>query len=228
MPADWCRLEVTLGQKTWHNDGRRAAPGSRVPLNTTADDLMRQIHGTANHAATIVANTLHTEWRYRRATGRPQDYRTITRAVALVAPNIDRLTTTLDGIAVALHAAHLHRQVVHQLGHTRQREHKHLPCPRCGAQSLVREIQDRRHYSSNTDGSATPEVVRCLACDGKWSETDYSWLATMVLAEQEEHAVLKYLLAERDWALTILAHELGLPSVEALLDRLRTAQHVHV
>lgn len=243
LPHDWCRLKLTIGENRSREagGGRRPKPASRVLLNVNADDLMRQIHEACNQAAELVAAELNTQWVSRRPSGRGWDYRAITAAVALVAERIDTLTSTAAGAGIALRVTNLHRLVTRQLGETRQREHKHLPCPSCGAQALVREVQDRRGAVSADDGSATPEVVRCLACDGgpnrdgTWTETEYEWLSTMVLSEREEHEVLKWLLAkaewerdlalwlaeERQWALGDVAKLLCFDDADDLMDRVR-------
>jgi hypothetical protein len=234
LPHDWCRLKLTIGENRSREagGGRRPKPGSRVLVNVNSDDLMRQIHDTCSAAAEIIAHDFNARWVRRRPTGRGRDYRAIADAAKLVGANIETLTARPAGAEVALRITNLHRLVVRQLGETSQREHKHLPCPSCGAQALVREVQDRRRTVSADDGSATPEVVRCLACDGgpsrdgTWTETEYEWLSTMVLSEREALDVWKYLLAERDWALARLAKELGFEDVDTLMGRLRETETV--
>ncbi|AER47643.1 DNA binding protein [Mycobacterium phage DS6A] len=246
LPGQWRKLELTLGEsRAPVAGGRRPKPGSRVPINTNTDELMGQIAAACDDAGRIVAAALHTQWRPLNRARRTvrHEHSVIVAAAELVAPNVPALLDGGLGLGVARRIMHLHRRARHQLGETRQRERQHLPCPSCGAQALVREVQDRRRTTSAGDGSATPEVIRCLACnggpnrDGTWTETEYTWLAHMVLAEREEIAVLKWLLAEaqherdvaawlaaeRDWALDRLAADLHLMDGYHLLERVRAA-----
>lgn len=249
LPADWCKLKLTIGESRAHagGGGRRPKPGSRVPINTAADDLMRQIAAACDTAAVLVSDAVHAQWHFfGRPTGRDRDYRMIQGAVRLVAERVDTLADQPGGINTALRLAVLHRRAVRHLGETSQREKQHLPCPSCGAQALVKEVRDLRGRES-VNGTETPEVIRCLACDGgpngdgTWTEAEYQWLSTMVLSEREEHNVLKWLLAkaewerdyaawvaaEREWALGVVAGVLniesdpGLTSAAGLLERVR-------
>lgn len=247
LPADWCKLKLTIGESRAPigGGGRRPKPGSRVPINTAADDLMRRIVYTAWDAALVVAFELNARWDWARASrSSGHDYKLLSAAVDLVAPNVDKLAD-VDPHA-ALRICLMHRYATKHLGETRQLERKHLPCPSCGAQALVKEVQDLRGRQS-IDGIETPEVIRCLACDGgpngdgTWTEDQYRWLAKMVTSEREEHKVLKWLLAEaqwerdiaawlaaeREWALGVVAGILniesgpGLTSAAGLLERVR-------
>jgi hypothetical protein len=247
LPADWCKLKLTIGESRAlvGGGGRRPKPGSRVPINTAADDLMRRIVLSAWDAAAAVAAELNVRWDWARASrSSGHDYKLLAAAAALVAPNVDKLVDA-DPTA-ALYLTALHRYATRHLGETHQREKQHLPCPSCGAQALVKEVRDLRGRQS-VNGVETPDVIRCLACDGgpngdgTWTEAEYEWLRTMVLSEREEHEVLKWLLAEaqwqrdvaawlaaeRHWVLGYVAGVLniedqpGLRSADGLIDRVR-------
>lgn len=208
LPQDWLKLKLTIGEsRTQIGGGRRPKPESRVLLNTGTDAMMRDIVSLCTWAVKTVAPVL----RIMSEVVPPNpssvvEYRVITRAVALVSDNVTKLVTVADGVEICEQIVLLHRRAVRQLGETEQREKLALPCPSCGRQSLVREVQDRRGRES-VGGVATPEVVRCLSCeggpnrDGTWSESDYRWLSTMVLSEREEANVLRWLLAEANWKL---------------------------
>jgi hypothetical protein len=209
LPGDWCRLKLTLGefQVSAGGGGRRPKPGSRVPLNVGTDSLMRDIVSVCAWAADAVEPALGV--RAGMPLRNPSSivgYKTITRAVGLVSHHVEKLLEAGDGVEICEQIVLLHRRAVRQLGETEQRERLHLPCPSCGRLSLVREVQDRRGREL-VAGVETPEVVRCLSCDGgpnrdgTWTETEYQWLSTMVLSEREEHNVLKWLLAEANWRL---------------------------
>lgn len=246
LPGDWCKLKLTIGEsRAPLRGGRRPKPGSRVPINVGADELMRQIVTAAWDAGALVAAELNARWPWIRQTrSSVHDYQLLVAAERLASPNVGALISNPAGIGVALLITHLHRRVAQQVGETMQRERKHLPCPSCGAQALVQEVQDRRGHVSASDGSATPEVIRCLACDGgpnrdgTWTETEYEWLAQMVLSEREEHNVLKWLLAEaqwerdyalwlaveREWALDVVAVEMGIDTSDefgGMVNRIR-------
>ncbi|OBJ19882.1 hypothetical protein [Mycobacterium sp. 1245801.1] len=232
LPSDWCKLKLTIGESRAPvgGGGRRPKPGSRVPINTAADDLMRQIAGACDTAAVLVSDAVHTQWHFfGRPTGRDRDYRMIEKAVRLVAERVDTLVACgAIGIHAALRLAVLHRYATRHLGETRQREKQHLPCPSCGAQALVKEVRDLRGRGS-VNGVETPEVIRCLACDGgpngdgTWTEAEYQWLSKMVLTEREEQDVLKWLLAEAQWERDVAAwlaaeREFALDLVASMLD----------
>lgn len=247
LPGDWCKLKLTIGEsRSPIRGGRRPKPGSRVPINVSTDELMRHIVAACNYAAELVAAELNTEWRwYGRATTSAHDYRLLVAAELMVSPHVDKLAEA--DTAAALRLADLHRRVTQQLGETRQRERQHLPCPSCGAQALVKEVQDRRRNVSAADGTATPEVIRCLACDGgpnrdgTWTEAEYQWLSRMVLDEREEMNLTKWLVAEANWQRDVVAwlaaerhwvlgyvagvlnieSDPGLSSADALIDRVR-------
>ncbi|PKQ59740.1 hypothetical protein B5566_02545 [Mycobacterium sp. MHSD3] len=247
LPDDWLKLELTIGEHRAlvGDKTRRPRPGSKVPINVATDDLMRRIVEAAHTAAALVAKTTGARWRgYPRSTTTGRDYRLVQAAARLVAERVDVLIAAEDGgLDAAIRIVDLHRQAVQQLGETRQRERQHLPCPSCGVQALVREVQDRRPaYSSGPhDGRQTPEVIRCLACDGgpngdgTWTETEYRWLSTMVISEREEHNMLKWLLAEaqwerdiatwlaaeREWVMAEIARMTGMDGPDALLARVR-------
>lgn len=249
LPADWCKLKLTLGEsraaQIGGGGGRRPKPGSRVPINVSADDLMRRIVLGAWDAAALIAGELNARWDWaRQSRSSGHDYKLIAAAVALVAPNVDKLAGADPETALLIPV--LHRYAVRHLGETVQREKQELPCPSCGAKALVKEVQDLRGRQS-VNGVETPEVIRCLACDGgpnrdgTWTEAEYLWLSTMVLSEREEHNVLKWLLAEAEWgrdvALWVAAerhwvlgyvagvlnieNDPGLASADALVDRVR-------
>lgn len=229
LPGDWCKLKLTIGESRAPvgGGGRRPKPGSRVPINTAADDLMRRIVVGAWDAAALVAGTLNSRWDWARASrSSGHDYKLLVAAADLVAPNVDKLTDADPDTALYLTA--LHRYAVRHLGETQQREKQHLPCPSCGAQALVKEVRDMRGRGS-VNGVETPEVIRCLACDGgpnrdgTWTEAEYQWLSTMVLSEREEQDVLKWLLAEAEWERDVAAwlaaeREFALDLVASMLD----------
>lgn len=213
LPGDWCRLKLTIGEfrMSAGGGGRRPKPGSRVPLNAATDALMRDIVSVCAWATASVAQELNVDpGMVGRNPSSTVAYRTITRAVGLVASRIEKLIGTPDGVEICEQIVLLHRRATRQLGEAEQRERLHLPCPSCGRVSLVREVQDLRGRQS-ANGVETPEVVRCLSCDGgpnrdgTWTEAEYTWLSTMVLSEREEHNVLKYLLAEANWRLEQIA-----------------------
>lgn len=244
LPGDWCKLNLTLGEpsRSVKSGGRRPKPGSRVPINVGADELMRQIVIASWDAGALVAAELNTRWPWIRQTrSSVHDYQLLVAAERLASPNVGSLISDPAGIGVALLITHLHRRVTQQIGETRQRERQHLPCPSCGAQALVKEVQDRRGLVSAGDGTATPEVIRCLSCDGgpnrdgTWTEAEYQWLAQMVLSEREEHNVLKWLLAEaqherdvaswlaseRHWVLGKFAQSLGYADATEIIENTR-------
>lgn len=197
LPQDWLKLKLTLGEDRRVDkvaQTRRGKPGSRVLINVDGDELMTQIVALADTAAAVVAESLGVQYRARAdkvSRASQQQYRLLTRAVDLAANSVDVLVADADGIDVAVQILKLRRRVVSHLGETAQRERKHLPCPSCGATTLVKEVQDRRGRES-TDGIETPEVIRCLSCDGgpnrdgTWTEAEYRWLSMMVLSEREK------------------------------------------
>lgn len=249
LPGDWCKLKLTIGESraSVSGGGRRPKPGSRVPLNVSADELMRHMVLAAWDAGSHVAGELSSRWDWvRRPRSSAHDYRLLVAAELLVSPNVRLLAANQDGVRTALFLGHLHRRATQHLGETLQRERQHLPCPSCGAQALVKEVQDRRGRES-VAGVQTPEVIRCLACDGgpnrdgTWTEAEYQWLSRMVLDEREEIAVLKWLLAQAEWERDMAAwlaaerywvlgyvagvlnieNDPGLASADGLIDRVR-------
>lgn len=218
MPSDWCKLLITIGENRSPErvQSRKPKPGSRVPINLNADMLMREIVDAGNDAGEYVSIQMNIEpsamikRRLRKgfSTSNMQDYRMIVASSRLISEKIDKLLDE-DGLPLILRLSDLHRRVRHHLGDVAQRERQHLPCPSCGKTTLVKEVQDQRGRMS-TGGVETPEVIRCLSCDGgpnrdgTWTETEYQWLSTMVLSEREEHDVLKWLLAEAQWRLSKL------------------------
>lgn len=219
MPSDWCKLLITIGENRAPErvESRKPKPGSRVPINLNADALMREIVDAGNEAAEYVAVQMNVQQsalvkRYLKrgwSTSNMQEYRMVVASSRLVGESIDKILDE-GGLPLILRVSELHRRVRHHLGDVAQRERQHLPCPSCGRATLIKEVQDLRGRQS-ADGVETPEVIRCLSCDGgpnrdgTWTETEYKWLSTMVLSEREEHDVLKWLLAEAQWRLDKLA-----------------------
>lgn len=209
LPRDWCKLKITLGESARiDTEPRRTKPGSRVLINLAADELMDRIAQTCERAGAMVADRVNIKPnrpRTNRESG--SEFRRMCRSISILILHIDKLLDNSPGIDAGADIVKLHQQAARHLGETQQRERLHLPCPSCGNASLVREVQDRRGRSSGDDGTATPEVVRCLSCDGgpsgdgTWTETEYEWLSHMVLSEREEHNVLSWLLAEAQWRL---------------------------
>lgn len=250
LPHDWCKLKVTIGESRApvSDKTRRPKPGPKVPLNVTNDALMRDMVDTANEAAEVVAAAMNVTWtrtghtKTGWSTSSWQDYRLLHRAVRLITGRVDKLLEAPEGVDIARRLVMLHRSTVRHLGETAQRERQHLPCPSCGANALVKEVQDRRGHES-VAGVETPEVIHCMACEGTWTESEYQWLSTMVLSEREEHDVLKWLLeeakwqrdvaawlaAEREWILFTIADTaglvkaLGVDNSADLITRLRAA-----
>lgn len=207
LPHGWLKLELTLGEhRAPHSEKtRRPKPGSRIPLNVTTDALMRDIEDVLQDAAKAVANEMHMCLRVYSDTqnSNRQMYRRVRHAARIVSPNIDKLMASQDGgVYMARRLVELQRAVIRHLGETAQREKLHLPCPACGAQGLVKEVQDRRgheYHSEDDGGTETPEVVRCTNCEGEWTEAEYKWLSHMVLSEREELEMVEWLLAEARW-----------------------------
>ena len=162
LPADWCRLKLTIGELRAQagGGGRRPKPGSRVPLNAATDGLMREIVAVSRWAVDVVADELRVDRvAARRNASSAVEYRLIVRAVELVSPNIERLIGLPDGVEICERFVLLHRRATRQLGETEQRERLHLPCPSCGRMSLVREVQDRRRTTSGDGGVGTAFCV---------------------------------------------------------------------
>lgn len=228
LPQTWRKLKLTLGDTPQHlNDGvRKPKPGARIPINTDADELMRAITETLNTAATIVAATLHARWAWdcHHRTTR-HDHKLINAATTLITHHIATLAEHAPHTAIAI--ANLHHQARKHLGETRWREHQPLPCPHCNAPTLVKEIEDRRHTTTTGAGVTTPEVIHCLTCHGKWSETEYHWLQTIIVADlnAKDTHMLEWLLAERDWVLDTLATDLGLTDHNELITAVRNSAH---
>jgi hypothetical protein len=203
LPHDWCKLKLTIGENrsVATEATRKPKPSSRILLNLEADELMRLIAFTLEDAALLVASEVNvTRPSLPRNPASRVQYQRLISACDLVQPRVETLCELAAGPDVALKLLDLHHRAVMHLGETAQRERLHLPCPSCGRLALVREVQDRRGRQS-VDGVETPEVIRCTACDGTWTEAEYAWLSQMVRSEKEEHHMLKWLLAEANWRL---------------------------
>lgn len=205
LPIGWLKLELTIGEhRAPHSEKtRRPRPGSRIPLNVTTDALMRDIEDVLLQCAKTVANEMHMALRMYPGNSNYQMYRRVRHYAGVVSSNIDKLIANADsGVDMAKRLVELERQLVRHIGETAQRERKHLPCPVCGAQGLVKEVRDmrgREYHSHNAGGNETPEVIRCTNCDGEWTEAEYDWFSHMVLSEREELDMVEWLLAEARW-----------------------------
>lgn len=106
----------------------------------------------------------------------------------------------LDGVDLAMQIVDLSRAVYDEMGLARLRHHEPMACPavshtgkRCGAYTVGRN-----------DGTAEYD---CTTCGAVWTQREYDWLIGSVLdevREQEEMAVLIYLLGEAYWRLDTL------------------------
>jgi hypothetical protein len=199
LPRQWLQLKCSLGEsRSSVVSGRRPKPGSSVPLNVGTEALMRDVVRAMHDAARLVGEQARVDVPVLPANpSSVREFRVLTSAAALVGNRVGVLAASAAGLDAARVLVVSHRRCVRQLGEDRQQERLHLPCPQCGRQSLVREVVDRRGWSSG--GVGTPEVVRCLGCREEWSESEYRWLSQLVLAdakEREEQDVLRWLLAE--------------------------------
>jgi len=202
LPGQWLQLRASLGESRVlvGGGGRRPKPGASVPINLGTDALMRDIVRVLHDGAVLLAPVLNVVVPVLLCNpSSVSEFRGMSSAVDLLRPNVERLAVVDGGVEVAKRIVHQHRRAVRQLGESPQREMLHLPCPRCGRQLLVREVQDRRGWSSG--GGETPEVVRCLGCQEEWTESEYAWLSRMVISERDESDVLKWLVAEAQWKL---------------------------
>lgn len=202
FPQQWLKLELTLGEhRAPHSERtRRPKPGSIIPLNVTTDELQHRVDDLLLNAALLVASEMKMKLRRYEGESTIQVHRRIQRYATLVYTNLDKLLAAEPTNASVRGMVQLHSTIVRHLGETAQRERKHLPCPQCGAQGLVKEVQDNRGKEYHSDNvNETPEVVRCTNCDGAWSEEEYNWLSRIVLSEREEREMVEWLLAEARW-----------------------------
>ena len=251
LPHDWLKLKASLAD-TGGGAGEkvRSTPTPAAPINVAAEALMARIVDCVKRGDATVREVMGMDVMAGSGRGSRAEYRFLTAATMRIVPNVDRLIGAPEGaywrghvglawsgVDVALMALDVRRRVRQHLGETRQREVLHLPCPRCNARALVREVEDRRRWTSATDGVATPEVIRCAACEGEWTEAEYRWLSRMVLSERErkEIRVLEWLLAEatwqrdvalwlateREWAMDNVAQVIGLEGAADLLVSVR-------
>lgn len=221
MPNDWCKLKLTIGEKRARGQveeiSRRPKPGSKVLINVDTAELMGEIVDVCDRSTRLALGRGERK-RSRgdvvvgQSSADRYDFRVVLKAVDVVTKNIDVLASSQEGTMLALKVFDLGYRVRRHLGETLYREKQHLPCPVCGELALVKEVQDKRQsVSSANQEDITPEVIRCLACnggpnqDGTWTEAEYKWLQSMVLTDQEEHEMLKWLLAEAEWQRDVCA-----------------------
>ncbi|WP_131816874.1 hypothetical protein [Mycobacteroides abscessus] len=215
LPNEWCKLKLTIGEKrsrgAQEEVSRRPKPGSKVLINVDTAELMGEIVLICDEATRGVLKSIEREHRrgypaLGRSTADRYDFAIVLKAVDVVTHDIGVLASSSEGVMICLKLLDLAYRIRRHLGETLYRERQHLPCPSCGELALVKEVQDKRgRVSSDDQEDITPEVIRCLACNGgpnqngTWTETEYRWLAKMVLSEREEHEMLKWLLAEAQW-----------------------------
>lgn len=251
---DWCKLKLVLGEREASGSDKVTFTRSpAIPINIHADALMVELREVVGLAAKMVALECGVK-RPRRAS----QYRGLVADVGLVGPRLDvligaksrwfavrddegRSVAELSGVDLVRQLVDVHAKVRSHTGESVRVRREPLPCPRCDTpRALVREVQDRRGYVSASDGSATPEVVRCVSCGEQWSEADYRWLSQLVLSEKEGRQVLElaqwllaearwerdvaaWLAAEREWALADIARTVGVESAAVLVEQVRRA-----
>lgn len=263
FPRDWWRLKAALGDRLkGSSDKITYTPTPTVPINVDTDALMCGLVDVAAQAAQATEAVTG----IRRSGGVGRGFRSLSenaefaekrfaeviageRGFAMFSftgwdeSGTVRQKVEINGFEIARRVVDLSAKVRGQLGESEKLRREPLPCPRCDTpRALVREVQDRRRWVSQTvpDGSATPEVVRCLSCGEQWSESDYKWLSRLVLGEKEgkqmlelsqwlvaearwERDVAAWLAAEAHWALADIAGVMGVDGAAALLAQVRRA-----
>lgn len=257
FPHAWCKLKLTLGERQ-SGAGSKVSytPTPGVPVNVDADALMGVLVEVAGWAAQAAADSTGAS----RSGGLGRGYASMCENVAfaevrfadmvacrtLAFKSWDESGTVpqkveLSGLDIARRIVDAAARSRSHLGESVRVRREPLPCPRCGTpRVLVREVQDNRGRVSASDGSATPEVVRCMACGEQWAEADYRWLSRLVLGEKEGRKMLElaqwliaearwqrdcmeWLVAERDWALNDVAQVIGISGgAAAMLTKIRS------
>jgi hypothetical protein len=192
--------------------GTREPP---MPLNGAVLALRSSLSEWAEAALWMVAEELQIDVRERhKAKGWPvKEYPVVAQAARVLPDCLKALLTAppqpvsywsatgnswhskeMDGVEIALKLRDLHADVNSILGETNPRTKLSMPCPvaDCGCRGTL-----------GVDPGETD--VTCAACGGRWSRVEYDWLASLLIDdhEQEETALLKYLLAEAYWKLGI-------------------------
>ena len=215
LDSDHRRLCAAVGERLSKGEVFvHGTPDPSIPINTTVLALSSSLAEWAEAALWMMAESLGIDVKERhKAKGWPvRDGPVIIQASRIIPENLKVLLAAniqpvsvwtekgwaveeLDGIAVALKLAQLHNQVYSVLGEANPRRRLAMPCPvfDCGVNG-----------SLGIDNGETD--VSCTACGGRWTVSEYDWLAHMLVVEhkKEETQMLQWLLAESEYRATVL------------------------
>lgn len=229
---DYRALQAAIGDKVEKAEGTKVSgtPTPPMPLNATVIELQDMLAHNCETSVALVAAKLGVRPQKRqKAKGFPVvNWPCIEQAKTLLPNNIDKLiaadpieaktwdssgsTATkkeIDGVEAAVAAVIVHQRIDAALGMTEKRTRLAMPCPviGCGRRTL------------GIDNGSTD--VTCTSCNGKWSESEYHWLSSLLVEDigRKEHAVLQWLYAESQWKLTQAEEKLAKVKKIADLDR---------
>jgi hypothetical protein len=218
IEADYHKLCAAVGDHgasgEVHVSGTREPP---MPLNGAVLALRSTLSEWSEAALWMVAEPLGIDVRERhKAKGWPvKDGPVIVQAARILPENMKLLleadkqpvavwsasgsnwrTQDLDGVDVAMKLADIHHEVNQVLGLDKLRQRSAMPCPNfeCAQRGTL-------GIDNGTD------VVNCTACGRQWSRSEYDWLLSLLVTEEQEKeaTMLKFLLAEAQWWCDILA-----------------------
>lgn len=215
LTKDYVALADAMGERPVTGQlAVKHTPDPVIPLNVSVLALRDELAEWAEAAVVLVASSCNVVPRLRqKLRGYPMDnWGVVDQCHRLLDGNIGRLldapdgdvriykpeakvgqtcwsTASLDGITVALKMQRVHARVKGFLGEHNPRVRLAMPCPvlDCGMPTLG--IGD-----GETD-------VTCTSCGGRWSETEYEWLAHQITYDRQESTMLRWLLAEANWKL---------------------------
>lgn len=188
--ADYEALQSVIGDKISTDTVKVAGtPTPPMPLNGTVIALSAALSEQCEESVKALADVLNVSPQLRqKARGWPVKERNpIIQASKLIPEHVQKLAWSDAGTVAALAVWQTHQQIEQFIGEGKQRTRLAMPCPAlgCGRRTL------------GIDNGSTD--VTCQACGGRWSEREYNWLSTLLVAEvtREEHDVLEWLLAEQ-------------------------------